>query len=144
MAADLICSSRTTKTKLHRRRERLKDEPARLALLLPVDALLADWPHWVLDADEAGRFLTGLRRRVLQPDLAAVKVYGPETGAFLGSAHICAGELIADRLLSPVEVQALLPAGHPLEPPSTTAATAASDPIPARAAANPPELASAA
>ena len=132
------------------------DEPARLALLLPVDALLADWPHLVLDADEAGRFLTGLRRRVTQSDVAAVKVYGPETGAFLGSAHICAGELIADRLLSPVEVQAQLPAAHPLEPPSVmdsradtraasiTAVIAASDPIPAPAAANPPELAPAA
>jgi len=128
------------------------DEPDREALLLPVDALLADWPRLTLDADEAGRFLTGLRRRVSLPDLAAVKVYGPETAAFLGSAHICAGELIADRLLSPVEVQALLPATHPLEPPSvmdtraatSAAASAASYPIPAPAAANPPELAPAA
>ena len=128
------------------------DEPARLARLLPVDALLADWPHLVLDADEAGRFLTGLRRRVTQVDVAAVKVYGPETGAFLGSAHICAGELIADRLLSPVEVQAQLPAAHPLEPPSlmdsstasTAALIAAPDPIPAPASANPPQLVSAA
>ena len=132
------------------------DEPARLALLLPVDALLTDWPRLTLEADEAGRFLTGLRRRVTQPDIAAVKVYGPETGAFLGSAHICAGELIADRLLSPVEVQAQLPAAHPLEPPSAldsrantsadtnAAVIAASDLIPAPAAANPPELAPAA
>jgi tRNA pseudouridine55 synthase len=35
-------------------------------------------------------------------------VYGPEPHALLGSAHITAGELIADRLLSPTEVQGLL------------------------------------
>ena len=128
------------------------DEPARLALLLPVEAVLAEWPSLMLDADEAGRFLTGLRRQVPQPDTAAIKVYGPETGAFLGSAHICAGELIADRLLSPVEVQVQRPAAHPLEPPavldtgavSSAPSITASDPIPAPAAANPPELAPAA
>lgn len=86
------------------------DEPARLALLRPVDALLADWPGLVLPVDEAGKFLTGLRRRVQRADLPALRVYGPEPGAFLGSAHITAGELIADRLLSPAEVQSLLPA----------------------------------
>ena len=41
-------------------------------------------------------------------DAPAVRVYGPEPRAFLGSAHITAGELIADRLLSPLEVQALV------------------------------------
>ena len=61
-----------------------------------------------LDDDEAGRFLTGLRRRVALPDAPRVRVYGPEPRAFLGSAHITAGELIADRLLSPIEVQGLL------------------------------------
>jgi tRNA pseudouridine55 synthase len=86
------------------------DEPARLARLLPADTLLADWPSLALAADEAGRFLTGLRRRVVHADVPAIKVYGPEPGAFLGSAHVTAGELIADRLLSPLEVQALIPA----------------------------------
>ena len=85
-----------------------QDEPARLALLQPVDSLLADWPRLALPADEAGRFLTGLRRRVAQADAAALRVYGPEPGAFLGSAHITAGELIADRLLSPAEVSTFL------------------------------------
>jgi tRNA pseudouridine55 synthase len=80
------------------------DEPARLSRLQPVDTLLADWPSVVLAADEAGRFLTGLRRRLQQGDAPALRVYGPEPGAFLGSAHITAGELIADRLLSPIEV----------------------------------------
>lgn len=83
-------------------------EPQRDALLLPPDALLTDWPAIWLDADEAGRFLSGLRRRVGGPDMGRVKVYGPEAGAFLGTAHVVAGELIADRLLSPPEVQALI------------------------------------
>jgi tRNA pseudouridine55 synthase len=80
----------------------------RLALLRPVDSLLADWPGLALDAGEAGKFLSGLRRRVAQADAPRLRVYGPEPGAFLGSAHITAGELIADRLLSPPEVQAQL------------------------------------
>jgi tRNA pseudouridine55 synthase len=84
------------------------DEPARDALLQPTDRLLDGWPEVRLDDDEAGRFLSGLRRRVRLDDMAAVRVYGPQPAAFLGSAHITAGELIADRLLSPVEVQALI------------------------------------
>ena len=95
------------------------DEPQRDARLLGADALLADRPAVVLDADEAGRFLSGLRRRIVHADCAAVRVYGPATrpaaheqaapGALLGSAHVTAGELIADRLLSPLEVQAMHP-----------------------------------
>jgi tRNA pseudouridine55 synthase len=87
------------------------DETAREALLLAPDTLLAGWPAVQLPADEAARFLTGLRRRVALADAPAVRVYGPlpqaggARGVFLGSAHIAAGELIADRLLSPREVQ---------------------------------------
>jgi tRNA pseudouridine55 synthase len=81
-------------------------EAERDALLLPTDCLLADWPAVRLQADEAGRFMTGLRRRIDGADAAAVRVYGCEPAAFLGSAHISAGELIADRLLSPLEVRA--------------------------------------
>ena len=84
------------------------DERAREDLLLPSDALLQSWPEIRLPSDEAGRFLSGLRRRVQIDDAPAVRVYGPQPQAFLGSAHITGGELIADRLLSPVEVQALL------------------------------------
>ncbi|OYU74739.1 MAG: hypothetical protein CFE45_34135 [Burkholderiales bacterium PBB5] len=99
------------------------DEPARVALLQPVDMLLADWPSVALDADEAGRFLTGLRRRMLAPDAPQIRVYGPERGAFLGSAHITAGELIADHLLSPAEVQSLLsPSQQPAPEPLSAAA----------------------
>lgn len=90
--------------------ERLAEMPEveREALLQSPDTLLEGWPLVRLAQSEAGRFLSGLRRRVAQPDAPAVRVYGPEPAAFLGSAHITAGELIADRLLSPNEVQALL------------------------------------
>jgi tRNA pseudouridine55 synthase len=82
-------------------------ETEREALLRPPDALLADWPALSLPGDEAARFLTGLRRRVAVADAAHVRVYGPEPHVLLGSAHISAGELIADRLLSVQEVEGL-------------------------------------
>ena len=92
-------------------------EPERDALIWPADVLVAAWPEVRLPDDEAGRFLCGLRRRVALADASAVRVYrqGPvpeQPGAlplraFLGTAHITAGELIADRLLSPIEVQDL-------------------------------------
>ncbi len=82
-------------------------EPERDALLQCPDVLVAGLPEVRLPADEAGRFLTGLRRRVALIDQSAVRVYGPEPRAFLGTAHITAGELIADRLLSPLEVQGI-------------------------------------
>ena len=78
------------------------------AMLLDTDALLADWPVVRLDFEDAGRFLSGLRRRTPLPDAAHVRVYGPEPKAFLGGGHIAAGELISTRLLSPAEVQGLL------------------------------------
>jgi tRNA pseudouridine55 synthase len=81
------------------------DETQRDALLRPVDVLLSGWPEVRLPDDEAGRFLTGLRRRVTLADAPAVRVYAETPRAFLGSAHISGGELIADRLLSPLEVQ---------------------------------------
>ena len=76
------------------------------AHLRPPDALLADWPAWRLSAEEAARFLTGLRRRVDAPDAPRVRVYGPDARV-LGAAHITAGELIPDRLLSPTEIENL-------------------------------------
>ncbi len=85
-------------------------EGQRASLLMSPDRLLADAPELRLPAAEAARFLSGLRRRVDAPDAERVRVYGPETRAFLGSAHIISGELIADRLLTPPEVQALLSA----------------------------------
>lgn len=81
-------------------------EAEREAMLRPPDVLLQQWPALVLEAEDAARFLSGLRRRVKAPDAPQVRVYGPGR-ALLGSAHIKAGELIADRLLSPQEVQQL-------------------------------------
>jgi len=89
--------------------EALPDE-ARAALLTSPDRLLLDAPELRLNSQDAARFLSGLRRRVDAPDAERVRVYGPEPRAFLGSAHIISGELIADRLLTPPEVQALLSA----------------------------------
>ncbi len=80
-------------------------EVEREARLLPADRLLADWPEVRLPETEAGRFLAGLRRRVGLDDAPAVRVYAERPRAFLGAAHITGGELIADRLLSPLEVQ---------------------------------------
>ena len=84
------------------------DEADRLACLRPVDALLAGFTRVTLDSDNAGRFLSGLRRRGDWPDCAQLAVYGPmpdgSSGALLGSAHSVAGELIPTRLLSQVEV----------------------------------------
>ena len=84
------------------------DEAQRLACLLPVDALLDGFARVTLDSDNAGRFLSGLRRRGDWPDCAQLAVYGPAPSgthdALLGSAHSVAGELIPTRLLSPVEV----------------------------------------
>jgi tRNA pseudouridine55 synthase len=83
-------------------------ESERATLLASPDCLLAESPELRLPSAEAARFLSGLRRRVTAPDAPRVRVYGPEPHAFLGSAHITAGELIADRLLTPPEVQALI------------------------------------
>ena len=82
------------------------------ALLLPPDALLADWPRVLLSADDAGRFLSGVRRRLALKDAPAVRVYGPGAG-FLGSGHVAGGELIPSRLLSPAEVAASAATARP-------------------------------
>ena len=76
--------------------------------LLQADILLADWPVVRLDSEGAGRFLSGVRRRLPLADAPCVRVYGPQPKAFLGSGHIAGGELISTRLLSPLEVQGLL------------------------------------
>lgn len=83
-------------------------EDERLTCLLPVESLLASHARVTLDADNAGRFLSGLRRRVDLDDQPAVAVFGSEPAALLGAAHICARELIPDRLLSPIDIQQIL------------------------------------
>jgi tRNA pseudouridine55 synthase len=89
--------------------ERL-DEAALDARLLPPDALVAALPRIVLSGEDAGRFLAGVRRRLPLADVAAARIYGPDPGAFLGTGHLVAGELIATRLLSPAEVGDLVAA----------------------------------
>lgn len=84
-------------------------EAQRDACLLPPQLLVAAYPTVTLDADNAGRFLSGVRRRGQWGDAAPlVQVYGSAPAAFLGSAHIVADELIPQRLLSPVEIQDIL------------------------------------
>jgi tRNA pseudouridine55 synthase len=80
-------------------------EDQRLACLLPVDSLLAQHTRVTLDADNAARFLSGLRRRGTWPDAAQVAVYAQEGQALLGTAHVEAGELIPGRLLSPIDIE---------------------------------------
>ena len=113
-------------------------EAEREMQLLPPQALVATYPSVTLDADNAGRFLSGLRRRGAPGqwgvDAPLVQVFGPvsepvasqsidlalsPTGSagpmFLGSAHITADELIPQRLLNPIEIQAIFEAGQRAE-----------------------------
>jgi tRNA pseudouridine55 synthase len=91
-------------------------EAERDACLLPAQSLVSVFPSVTLDADNAGRFLSGLRRRgepgQWGPDTAMVQVYGAHPPAFLGSAHVTADELIPQRLLSPIEIQDILQAAQ--------------------------------
>ena len=77
-------------------------EDERMHVVQPADCLLHAHTRVVLDARESGRFLTGLRRRGDWPDAEAVAVYGDEPRALLGVGHITSGELIPERLLSPL------------------------------------------
>jgi len=83
-------------------------EEQRLLCLQPVDSLLPDHERVTLNAENAGRFLSGLRRRGDWPDNDHVAVYGDERRTLLGTAHTKGGELIPGRLLSPPEVQQIL------------------------------------
>ena len=95
-------------------------EAQRMARLLPVDILLGGHTPVALDAEGAGRFLSGVRRRGHWPDQEQVAVFGPGLGAeprenepsprpvLLGSGHTQGGELIPGRLLSPIEIQQIL------------------------------------
>jgi tRNA pseudouridine55 synthase len=84
------------------------EEDERLACLLPTEALVADHTRVTLDPEDAARFLSGLRRRGQWADAPAVAVFGRQPDAFLGTAHVKAGELIPGRLLSPIEIQQTL------------------------------------
>ena len=86
------------------------DEGDRLLLLRPVQSLLDGHTVVTLGAEDAGRFLSGLRRRGNWPDGDQIAVFGPSPDggshpALLGTAHVRAGELIPGRLLSPTDIR---------------------------------------
>jgi tRNA pseudouridine55 synthase len=83
-------------------------EDERLHCLMPVESLLGNHTVVTLDPENAGRFLSGVRRRGSWPDADQVAVYGQNPKALLGTAHVTAGELIPGRLLSPVEIGQIL------------------------------------
>ena len=83
-------------------------EGERVLALQPIECLLPGHTPVTLDADNAGRFLSGLRRRGHWTDAEQVSVFGDSPQALLGTAHIKAGELIPGRLLSPIEIQQIL------------------------------------
>ena len=80
------------------------DMAQRLACLQSVDSLLPGHAPITLDADNAGRFLSGLRRRGNWDDARQVAVYAQDPRSLLGTGHIEAGELIPTRLLSPLDI----------------------------------------
>ncbi len=88
-------------------------EDERLAQLMPVDRLLSGLPTIVLEPHEAGRFLSGLRRRGGWSDCMLAAVYGRQPRALLGAAHVAGGELIPSRLLNPQEISQMFPTESP-------------------------------
>lgn len=84
------------------------DEEERLAQLLPAEALVDGHSRVTLGTEDAARFLSGLRRRGDWADADEVAVFGSNPQAFLGTAHVTAGELIPGRLLNPIEIQQIL------------------------------------
>jgi len=104
-------------------------EAEREACLLTPQSLVAAYPAVTLDADNAARFSSGVRRRGdWGPDAPLVQVHGRAPAAFLGSARIEADELVPQRLLSPVEIAdiALQSAGRSPEVSSPLSMAAAS------------------
>jgi tRNA pseudouridine55 synthase len=83
-------------------------EAQRMTFLRPVQSLLPDHVAVTLNPQDAGRFLSGLRRRGGWADADRVAAFGSQPPALLGTAHVRAGELIPSRLLSPVEIQQIL------------------------------------
>ena len=84
------------------------DEAQRQRTLKPVECLLAGHDEVTLDSDNAGRFLSGMRRRGGWHDKERVAVFGDNPHTLLGTAHVKAAELIPGRLLSPIEIQQIL------------------------------------
>ena len=89
------------------------DEDARVAALLSIDSLVAGHRRVTLTAEDAGRFLYGLRRRGDWIDEPRVAVFDLGQN-FLGTAHVKAGELIPGRLLNPIEIQQIQSSNAPV------------------------------
>jgi tRNA pseudouridine55 synthase len=87
-------------------------EDERLACLMPVESLLRQHTTVTLDAENTGRFLSGVRRRGGWPDEEQIAVFGESPRALLGTARTEAGELIPSRLLSPIEIEQMLGVGE--------------------------------
>ena len=90
-------------------------EDERLACLLPVESLLEGHARVTLDAENAARFLNGVRRRGdwhVGKDGSPVAVFGAEHDdepeVLLGSAHVIEDELVPGRLLSPQDIEQIL------------------------------------
>jgi tRNA pseudouridine55 synthase len=81
------------------------NDAQRLDQVQPVDILLGGHTAVTLDGDNAGRFLSGVRRRGTWSEASHVAVYATDPQALLGTAHIQGGELIPSRLLSPIEIR---------------------------------------
>jgi tRNA pseudouridine55 synthase len=88
-------------------------ESERQDRLLPVESLLPGHTPVTLGTEDAGRFLSGLRRRGGWSNASQVAVFGEAPRALLGTAHVQAGELIPSRLLSPIEIQQILGVAEP-------------------------------
>ena len=87
-------------------------EAERMQHVHPVETLLNKHTTVTLDSENAGRFLSGMRRRGQWPDADAVAVFGKNSDSeplsLLGVGHVTGGELVPDRLLSPIEIQQIL------------------------------------
>lgn len=79
------------------------DESQRIALLQPIATLLQSHTPIALNPEEAGKFLSGMRRKGPWPNTESAAVFAQD-GTLLGSAHIQNGELIPSRLLNPLEI----------------------------------------
>ncbi|WP_299797669.1 tRNA pseudouridine(55) synthase TruB [Ramlibacter sp.] len=115
------------------------NESEREARLLAVESLLPGHARVTLGTEDAGRFLSGLRRRGNWQDAPEVAVFAPSPAGgeppsqpppgdgrseirtpfaegrsvLLGTGHTKAGELIPTRLLSPIEIQQILGSEEP-------------------------------
>ena len=86
-------------------------EDERLACLLPVESLLEGHARVTLDAENAARFLNGVRRRgnwLPIPEGESVAVFGMNPEVLLGTAQVLADELVPGRLLSPQDIEQIL------------------------------------